>query len=282
MMILLQYSPKLMGRLPLRLKIQFLFSQLWYSLFSLFMGLMFILPMVALVRGRTFVGVPYPDFLLHFLPQSILLVLFAYRWRRTGTFRPIDAKVLSWEMTLFLFARWPWALAGALAAVRDWATGSFVDFRVTPKGTSDVDPLPLRVLAPYIMLSLLSILPVLFVTSAGETGGFYIFATLNAAIYTVLLLVIILQHSRENAVSQSRRFYRPVLASSLLALMALPGVGIVARGHDGIQSLTWDTDGYALFDDRFSVAGAGVGGRGLHRMVFNPHWRIGNTDKTDS
>lgn len=282
MMILLQHSPGLMGRLPPRLKIQFLFSQLWYSLFSLFMGLMFVLPEIALVRGRTFVGVTYPDFLLHFLPQSILLVLFAYRWRRTGTFRPIDAKILSWEMTLFLFARWPWALAGTLAAVRDWATESFVDFRVTPKGTSGVDPLPLRVLTPYVVLSLLSILPVLLVTAAGATSGFYIFATLNAAIYTLLLLVIILQHARENEVSASGRFYRPVLASSLLTLIALPGVGIIARGHDGIQSLTWDTGGYALFEDRFSVAGAGIGGRGLHRMVVNPHWRISNTDKTGS
>lgn len=279
MMILLQYSPKLIGRLPLRLRIQLLFSQLWYSLFSLFMGLMFILPVIALVRGKTFIDVPYPDFLLHFIPQSMLLILCAYRWRSTGTFRPMDAKILSWELTLFLFARWPWALAGTLAAVRDWATGSFVDFRVTPKGTSGVDPLPLRVLAPYVLLSLLSILPVLLVAPAEETGGFYIFATLNAAIYTLLLLVIVLRHDRENTVRTGRRFYRPALAGGLLTLIALPCAGIIARGHEGIQSLTWDTGGYALFDDRFSVAGAGIGGRGLHRMVINPHWRASDTGK---
>lgn len=282
MMILLQYSPKLIGRLPLRLKAQFLFSQLWYSLFSLFMGLMFILPVIALFRGRSFVDVSYPGFLLHFVPQSVLLILFAYRWRSTGTFRPVDAKILSWEMTLFLFARWPWALAGGLAAVRDWATGSFVDFRVTPKGTSEVDPLPLRILAAYGLLSLISILPVLSVATAEETGGFYIFATLNAAIYTLLLLVIILQHTRENTVCVSRRFYRPVLASSLLALIALPCVGTIEHGHDGIRSLAWNTDGYMLFEDRFSVAGAGIGGRGLHRLTFNPRWRLSDTDNNGS
>lgn len=279
MMILLQYSPKLVGRLPVRLKVQFLFSQLWYSLFSLFMSLMFALPVIALMRGRTFVAVPYPEFLLHFLPQSVLLVMFAYRWRRTATFRPMNAKILSWELTLFLFARWPWALAGALAAIRDWATGSFVDFRVTPKGTSDVDPLPLRVLVPYVLLSLLSILPVLFVTNAQEASGFYIFAVLNAAIYTLLLLVIVRQHARENTVRMNWRLYRPLLACSLLALMALPGFGVITRGRDGLQSLTWDTDGYALFDDRFSVAGAGIGGRGLHRMVISPHWRVSDADR---
>ncbi len=277
MMILLQYSPSLIKRLPLRLKIQFLFSQLWYSLFSLFMALMFVMPIIALVRGKTFVDVSYPDFLLHFVPQSVLLILFAYRWRSTHTFRPVNARILSWEMTLFLFARWPWALAGALAAIRDWATGSFVDFRVTPKGTSEVDPLPFRVLAPYALLSLASILPVLSV-SAEESSGFYIFATMNAAIYTLLLLVIIVQHARENTLGTNKRFYRPALASALLALTALPFVGIMEHGRAGVQSLIWDTDGYVLFDNRFSVAGAGIGGRGLHRMVLNPHWHVSDTD----
>ncbi|QYA16672.1 glycosyltransferase family 2 protein [Rhizobium sp. AB2/73] len=277
MMILLQYSPSLIKRLPPRLKIQFLFSQLWYSLFSLFMALMFVMPIIALVRGRTFVDVSYPDFLLHFVPQSVLLILFAYRWRSTRTFRPVNARILSWEMTLFLFARWPWALVGALAAIRDWATGSFVDFRVTPKGTSEVDPLPFRVLAPYALLSLASILPVLAV-SAEESSGFYIFATMNAAIYTLLLLVIIVQHARENTLGANKRFYRPALASALLALTALPFVGIMEHGRAGVQSLIWDTDGYVLFDNRFSVAGAGIGGRGLHRMVLNPHWHVSDTD----
>ncbi|MFS8048010.1 glycosyltransferase family 2 protein [Rhizobium sp. BR 314] len=279
MMILLQYSPSLLGRLPLRLKIQFLFSQLWYPLFSLFMALMFVLPVIALARGKTFVAVSYPDFLLHFAPQSLLLILFAYRWRSTGTFRSIDAKILSWEMTLFLFARWPWALAGTLAAIRDCATGSFVDFRVTPKGTSEVDPIPFRVLAPYCILALVSVLPVLLVGTAGEAGGFYIFASLNAAIYTLLLVVIVRQHDRENSVSTAHRhFYRPALASGLLALTALPFVGLVERGHDGVQSLAWNADGYTLFEERSSVAGAGVGGRGLHRLVFNPHWQVSNAD----
>lgn len=278
MMILLEYSPRLIGQLPLRLKLQFLFSQLWYSLFSLFMAIMFILPLIALGRGETFVNVSYPDFLLHFLPQSVLLILFAYRWRGTHTFRPVDAKILSWEMTLFLFARWPWALVGALAAVRDWATGSFVDFRVTPKGTSDVDPIPFRVIMPYAFLSVLSILPVLSVANAREAGGFYIFATMNVAIYTILLLVIIFRHARENIVSIKTRFYRPALASALLVLTALPLAGLFERGGEGVRSLAWNSDGYTLFDERFSVAGAGIGGRGLHRLVLNPHWHTSNAE----
>ncbi|MRN77626.1 glycosyltransferase family 2 protein [Brucella sp. 10RB9210] len=281
-MILLQYSPRLVRTLPFRMKFQFLFSQFWYPLFSAFMALMFMLPIIALVAGQNFVAVTYPDFLAHFVPQAVILILLAYRWRASGTFRPFDAKILSFEATLFLFARWPWALAGTLAALRDWATGSFVDFRVTPKGASEVDPLPLRVLAPYGVMAILSIMPVLLIRDASESSrGFYIFAIMNALAYVVLLLVIIVQHARENTVRYRTRFYQPALAASLLALMALPAVATVERGRDGIVALSWGTRSFSLFDDRFSVAGAGIGGRNIHKVIFNPHWRVGATGNPD-
>ncbi|WP_027229734.1 glycosyltransferase family 2 protein [Phyllobacterium sp. UNC302MFCol5.2] len=273
-MILLQYSPKLVGNLSPRLKFQFLFSQFWYPLFSLFMALMFVLPIVALVAGDSFVAVTYPDFMRHFLPQAIILIVLAYRWRASGTFRTHDAKILSVEMTLFLFARWPWAMAGTLAALRDWATGSFVDFRVTPKGASEVDPLPFRVLAPYGFLAIVSILPVLLIPDASDSSrGFYVFAIINAAIYALLLFVIVLQHARENTVRYRTRIYRPALAASLLALVALPTLATAERGRDGIEALAWGTRSFTLFEDRFSVAGAGIGGRDVHRTIFNPRWR---------
>lgn len=281
--ILLQYSPRLVRTLPPRLKFQFVFSQFWYPLFSLFMALMFILPTVALVLGENFVGVTYPDFLQHFLPQAIILIGLALRWRASGTFRPYDAKVLSLEMTLFLFARWPWAVAGTLAALRDWSTGSFVDFRVTPKGASDVDPLPVRVLAPYGFLAICSILPVLLIPDASESSrGFYVFAIINALIYAVLLFVIVFQHARENTVRYRSRVYRPALATSLLALAALPSFASLERGRDGIEALAWGTTSFTLFDDRFSVAGAGIGGRDVHKTVFNPRWRTNGASGSNS
>ena len=119
---------------------------------------------------------------------------------------------LSWERLLFQFARWPWALLGSVAAVRDWLTGSSVDFRITPKGTSEVDPLPARVLLPYALLSLVSVLPVLAIGDAGAAGGFYIFAIVNALLYALLFLVIVVQHVRENVVRGWRPHYRPALA----------------------------------------------------------------------
>lgn len=284
-MLLLQYSPKLVGHLPPRLKFQFLFSQFWYPLFSVFMALMFAMPILALLRGENFVAVTYPSFLAHFAPLSLVLVLLAFRWRATGSFRPVDAKILSWESILFLFARWPWALAGSLAALRDWITGSFVDFRVTPKGATEVDPLPLRVLAPYGFLSIASLVPVLLVDDAGETRGFYLFAIVNAVIYTTLLCVIIVRHARENTVRVTSRAYRPAMAASLLALLVLPSIATAERGKEGLEALAWGAGSFRLFEERFSVAGAGIGGPDLRRTVFRPHWlppKSGTSNENES
>jgi hypothetical protein len=271
-MLLLQYSPIYVPRLPLRLKFQFLFSQMWYPLFSVFMALMFAMPIVALVRKENFVAVTYPDFLAHFAPLSLTLMLMAYRWRSTGTFRPFDAKILSWEAMFFLFARWPWALAGTIAAMRDRITGSRVEFRITPKGASDVDPLPLRVLAPYGLLSVASILPVLFAHDVGETRGFYVFATINAALYTLLLLTIVIQHARENVVRFQSTTYRPALITSLLVLIALPGLATVERGNEGLQSLAWGAGRLQLYETRYTAAGAGLGRGDLRKSTFSPRW----------
>ncbi|MDX3975772.1 MAG: glycosyltransferase [Shinella sp.] len=280
-MILLQYTPQLIGRLPLRLKVQFLFSQFWYPLYAFFLALTFLLPTIVLLYGQNFVSVTYPDFLLHFMPQSLMILIMAFWWRASGTFRPIDGKIFSWESMLFLLARWPWVLAGTFAAFRDWMTGSFVDFRVTPKGTSEVDPLPLRVLAPYILLVLVSISPVLFIEDAGQTRGFYIFAIINTCFYIFLIFMIVHQHARENKIRYRTAFYQRAFAASLFCLAVLPGVAIVDRGRDGIEALAWGTESFTLFDDRFSVAGAGVGGRDVHSTVFNPRWRTSAESKAN-
>lgn len=280
-MILLQYSPALVKKLPLRLKVQFLFSQLWYPLYAFFLAATFLLPVVVLLYGANFVNVTYPDFLLHFMPQSLMILVLAYWWRSSRTFRPVDGKIFSWEAMLFLLARWPWVLAGTIAAFRDWLTGSFVDFRVTPKGSSEVDPLPFRVLAPYAIIVLLSILPVLLVPEADETRGFYVFAIVNTCFYLVLMTVIVRRHASENDVRMRSRFYRPALASSLVTLCAIVSIATMERGRDGIEALAWGTKSFSIFDDRFSVAGAGVGGRDVHRTIFNPRWRGGSTRGQD-
>ncbi len=271
MMILLQYTPVYFPTLPGRLKFQFLFSELWYPLFSLFMAIMYAMPIAALVFDVNFIGVTYPGFLVHFFPISFILVAMAYRMKAGGWLRPQDAKVLSWEGLLFLFARWPWSFIGTLAGIRDWLSGTFVDFRVTPKGGDPAGPLPFRVLLPYVFLALGAAAPALLLTDIRVAKGFYIFACLNAAIYALLLIAIVARHVRENGLNLDWKPLRTVVAQASLALAvsAAPVAAAVSNGGIGMQAILWGTQTVGLTKPVYSVSGAGQGGHSVTALRLN-------------
>jgi cellulose synthase (UDP-forming) len=261
MTILLQFTPKYLPRLPWRLKLQFLFCELWYPLFAAFMSVMFLIPLIALLTDRNMVGVTYPEFVVRFSGPSAVLVAMAFWWQKNGWTRPTNAKVFSWEGTLFLFARWPWALMGVLAAVLDWIKGTTAEFRVTPKGGQSGD-LPFRVMLPYALLSIVSALPVILFANIAQATGFYFFATINCLVYAALLLVIVFQHRRENP--QSARDLRPIPVVSRSALagavLALGLLAIPIRLPQGIHAVTVGVERIArhlnitrLWGDSFDV-----------------------------
>lgn len=241
--ILLQYLSQYMPSLPAKLKFQFVFAQLWYPLFSFFMALMYVLPLVAITLNRNFADVRYIDFFLHFSPISVVLISFAFFWRRTRTYRPVDAKIVSWENIMFVFARWPWSFAGCLASVRDHLTGVFVDFKITPKGTTCIDYPPTRVILPYVLLSLVSAAVAAVVPAGGAAAGFYIFAIFNAVIYAALVLVIIGCHVRENAISPLPKSRGSVAVLMLVVLsFGVSAYAIQQRGLSGMHALMVGVD----------------------------------------
>lgn len=271
--ILLKYSPIYVPKLPPRLRFQFIFSQLWYPLFSSFMALMFVMPIAALFTGQAFVAVNYPDFLLHFAPLSLVLIVLAYFWRSTGTFRPHNARVLSWESMLFLFARWPWSLLGCLAAVRDHLSGSLVDFRITPKGGGPAAPLPLRVLMPYLVLSLFSAFTAWLISDAGTARGFYVFAGMNALVYAGLVAMIHVRHARENGLTLiPRSAMTAVTAGSLVLVSVLSAQSAVRHGAEATEALSYGLSFVTFTEAKYTVAGAGHGAN-LRIVRFRLKWK---------
>lgn len=271
--ILLQYSRTYVPKLPLKLKFQFLFSQVWYPLFSAFMALMFALPVLALLTGHVFVGVTYPDFLVHFAPLSLVLIALAFFWRRSATFRPYDAKLFGWEGIAFVLLRWPWSLAGSLAALRDHVSGSFVDFRITPKGTQAQRRLPALVLLPYVLLAGISLAAMVLAPAEGAARGFYIFAGINAVIYAALTMLIVAHHARENGlplVPRSRGL-RLVAASALTLLVAGSGE-IRLHGLSSLEALAHGQGIVSFTEAKFAVAGAGLGGGKTRIVKFRFKW----------
>ncbi len=256
--LLLRYTPSHLPGLTPWLRFQFLFCQLLYPFLALSNLAIFLMPIVALTTGQPFADVTWPAFVLHAAPQTLLLVWIATEAGRDGYFRPRDARVLSWEKALFVFLQWPWVLAGVVAAVRDAVTGTFVDFRITPKGQTQRPPLPGRVLAPYVGLAASTLATVILVDDPGDAAGFYLLALLNALMYTIAIWVIVINHGRENAYSWSQAafglFGQTAAALGITALFLAAGQQAVLPGLHGI---TAGAPGLRITEVRYRAAGAG-------------------------
>lgn len=271
--ILLDYSSRYVPLLPWRLRFQFLFSQLWYPMFAAMMVLMFVMPVVALVTGQPLANVTYAGFVLHMLPLSTFLLLLAYWWRSTGLFRPRDAKIVSWEGLAFLLLRWPWSLIGSLAALWDRWNGTVADFRVTPKGHSRSDLLPKRVVAPYVLLSLLASVTAWAVSDPGAAAGFYAFNIVNAAVYGSLAMLVCWRHALENGLSLLRlSACRPLLVVPLLASWIAMAGAIRDNGPRALAAMNIGISAITLTETVYPVAGAALGRPGKPVVRLRPRW----------
>jgi cellulose synthase (UDP-forming) len=269
--ILLRYSPVYARKLTLRKKFQFYFSQVWYPSFSGIMAIAVALPIYALLTGAPYANVTFVDYFLRILPLSLTLLILAYWWRSTGLFRPADAKIVSWEGMAFLFLRWPWALLGSLAAVVDRFRKAPVEFRVTPKGEPHKEPLPFRVVAPYVGVSLFSAGAAWAVGNPGTAAGFYIFCLVTALIYALLVALVIYRHARENGLSL---FPRSASLGAALVSIALMGSTIsgaaYTNGVKGLAAINVGISALTLTETRFPVSGAGRITEPIIR--FKPKW----------
>nr|WP_254813811.1 glycosyltransferase family 2 protein [Rhodovulum sp. ES.010] len=273
--LLLRHTPRYFRGLGPVLKFQFLFSQLWYPMFALFMLATTLVPVSAVLFDMRYADVTYPAFIAHSLPVVLAFVLIAYQLKADGLFRPTDAKVIGWEKALFQCAQWPWVLWGCLMAVRDSVTGRFVDFRITPKGASATAKLPLRVVAPYAVIAAVCILPVLIVDDCENAAGFYLLCLFNAVLYLAVLAVAIMHHIWENGVDllSNLRVYGPQVA----ATVGIAGLMVAAGWLRGMQSVHYLSAGlgpYQFTKVEFLVSGAGQGGgKAMHYSLDLPFTR---------
>jgi hypothetical protein len=236
------------------------------------MAMMYLLPILALAFDMNYAGVTFPGFLLHAVPVSLAMIILCSIIKTGGWARPVDTKIVSWEAMLFTLARWPWSLLGSVAAIRDWATGTFVDFRVTPKGGDAVGPLPYRVIMPYAYLSVGSAIPVLFFNNVEAARGFYALACLSAAFYALVMVVILVGHLRENGLELNWKPIRTFATQAGLAIVvcAMPVAGATVKGDQGLQALAWGTQSIGITRLTYTVSGAGQGGRNLTKLTWNP------------
>jgi cellulose synthase (UDP-forming) len=245
--ILFRYTPRYFGALPLRLKAQFLFAQLWYSLFSLTMAASVVMPLVALLTRQVWGNVAYVSYFVYATGVTGSILLLMVWVKTTGSLRPRNAKVVSWEGFVFLFVRWPWSLMGICSAIVDCVRGREFVFHVTPKSsTSDARP-PLRVVLPYLFISLACTIPIVAVSDAGNAQGFYVISAFNGLVYLFVALLIVVAHARENGrcISPFRLVFAdgPLVRRGIsVAAMLVLALGMLMRLPEGIAALVWRAD----------------------------------------
>ncbi len=247
----------------------------WYPLYALVMVASFAIPIVALVSGVAPVEVRLGGFYLHlFLPLS-LLIAAAYWLRYCGALRPQNAKIISWEIVLFQLVRWPWAFFGCVQAVIGRVTGRQFSFKVTPKGPADHRPLPLRVILPYLGISLISGLCVILVNNPGGAAGYYFLALINTLLYLVVAASVLVLHLREQ--HRSLPDLKALLTSAAPRAAAVSLVGLVSFGAlivNGATALSTITGG--------AGSGAKVAAPSPYPLEADPRARVAIGVTTDA
>ena len=251
-MLLLSVTPRYVKKLPPHLRFQFAFSQFWYPLYGACIGLGMLTPLIALLRDTPWVNVSYGGFLLHSVALDIACLTVVSWVSAQGWFRPQNAKVFSWEIILFQLARWPWVLAGVGSALFAWALRQELSFRVTPKGNSEGRPLPMSVMAPYLILAIASAVAVIFLTNVEFASGYYFLAMVNGGFYVFLCVAIVWSHLQENKPQHNEprhKSRRPKKSSSsryalqkvsILTVFGLFCIALSLRGPEAVASITAD------------------------------------------
>jgi cellulose synthase/poly-beta-1,6-N-acetylglucosamine synthase-like glycosyltransferase len=269
--IFLTLWPSHIQRLPLRLKIQLGFSQVWYFLFSLHMVLAYLLPIVALVSGTPWVTVSLPEFLLRAsLPVGVAALTVVWA-RKQGWLRPAESKVLSWEAILFEYVRWPWMVLGIVHAIVGTLASREFSFRVTPKGATRPRSLPYALLLPYVIIVVAEAGVVILTDRPGDAIGYTYLALVGALSYLVVIAAVLGLQLRENGrsfrMATSARvsaFCRaapvPLMASVLVAAaFTLRGGAALAAFQSGPASTnSGEYNGAANAVLRQAAAGTGA------------------------
>jgi hypothetical protein len=190
---------------------------------------------VACFTGVPWVSVNYLHFVLLWGLGSVAMLVLNAHLRAQKLFRPVQSKLFGWEMWLFTLSRWPYVGWGVIAGVLQKIRPAPVTFKVTPKGDRGVEKLPLRLLAPYLTVSVVSFASAGYGSTAYHPAGYVLLALLAGTAYLATLLLIAVMHVVETrrATGASLSASMSTIAVPLAAIVLLAGLGAV------VGSVSW-------------------------------------------
>lgn len=178
-------------------KIHFLFGQLWYVMYAAFMLIGNTLPLVAIGTDRPLVQINLLDFWLLAMPATVMVLIPIMYLKGLGLLRPSEYDAVCLETIVFSYIRWPWALWGVVYGTIGALKGTELPFKVTKKGENGIKPFPLRVVMPYLLLALINAsFSTLF--DPVHARGYLYFSVFNAVAYSLVSLVTIAWHIKDN------------------------------------------------------------------------------------
>lgn len=217
--MLLGMLPRHLARMPMKLKIRFGVALLYYPLLAVATVTGILLPPIAAITGAPWINVNYLEFLAHFWSMSLWLLPLTLLCRRRGLLRPNNVPLFSWEIWLFGLSRWPYVAWGVLAAVVQKLRPRQITFKVTPKKRDGLERLPLRAVAPYLVITLLLSGSALVGQFTGPAVGYVFLCLLGAASYAAVTLVIGALHVKETARATGVSAFR-ALRTAVIPLLA--------------------------------------------------------------
>ncbi len=197
--------------LDVRQRAIFLFSELWYSIYSTCYLLLFLLPLIALATNEPIVRVPFIEFMLYSIPVTIVsLSVLAWSYLR-GWLRPGTHFFMSWQGIVLAVARWPIVLIAIANAIISlvFRQGRF-NYLVTPKGNRALTTRgALKTVAPFLVLGSISVAaPILYARLArdtnGDAAGYVLFALMSTIFFILILIVAMIDFIRVNLKSGGR------------------------------------------------------------------------------
>jgi cellulose synthase/poly-beta-1,6-N-acetylglucosamine synthase-like glycosyltransferase len=255
--VMLEHTSRYWRGLARGPKLKLGFCEVWYPLYALHMLVASIFPVWALALRSPWASVRLVDFFAHVLVVSAVL-LVALAWvRRQGWLRPVDAPLLSWETTLFLFTRWPWVLWGVAHSWAAWLLGRRFGFKVTPKGVAEAQPLVLKAVVPYLLIAAVCAITAIVQDRPGAAVGYFYFCLLNALIYLTVTVAVIALHLHASHQLHPRGIARLALAPAIAtaAVGALVAAAVALRGATAAQALLSERMWSAIADTFAAVPG---------------------------
>ncbi|MFJ9822870.1 hypothetical protein ACIRSU_00680 [Streptomyces sp. NPDC101160] len=213
--MLLGMLPRHLGRMPLKLRVRFSAALMYYPPPAAATVLGIVLPPLAAITGTPWINVNYVEFLAHFWSMSGWLILLTLLCRRRGLLRPPGSAVFSWEIWLFGLSRWPYVAWGVITAVMQKLPPRQITFKVTPKKRDGLEPLPLRTVAPYLLITTFLSGSAFVGQLTGPAVACVFLCLLGATSYAAVTLAIGVLHVKETARATGVSVFRALRTAAL-------------------------------------------------------------------